>query len=73
MKFGDAIEAMREGKKVRRSGWNGKGMSLEAVMPPPPDSPITEPYVMIHNTKGRTNAWNASQQDLFANDWEVAE
>lgn len=26
--FGDAIEALKEGKSVARSGWNGKGMFL---------------------------------------------
>lgn len=28
LKFGDAIEALKEGKRVSRSGWNGKGMYL---------------------------------------------
>lgn len=28
MTFGQAIEAMKAGKKVARSGWNGKGMYL---------------------------------------------
>jgi Protein of unknown function (DUF2829) len=26
MKFGDAIEALKDGGCVARSGWNGKGM-----------------------------------------------
>lgn len=26
MDFGDAIRAMKKGKKVSRAGWNGKGM-----------------------------------------------
>lgn len=26
MNFGQAIEALKEGKKVAREGWNGKGM-----------------------------------------------
>ena len=26
--FGEAIEALKEGKKVTREGWNGKGMFL---------------------------------------------
>lgn len=26
MNFGQAIEAMKEGKRVSRAGWNGKGM-----------------------------------------------
>lgn len=28
MDFGDAIRAMKDGKKVARSGWNGKNMWL---------------------------------------------
>ena len=28
MTFGEAIEAMKSGKKVARKGWNGKGMFL---------------------------------------------
>lgn len=28
MDFGQAIAALKEGKMVRRSGWNGKGMFL---------------------------------------------
>lgn len=38
MNFGQAIEALKEGKKVRREGWNGKGMWLvlmpELKLPP---------------------------------------
>lgn len=26
--FGDAVEALKQGKKVCRTGWNGKGMFL---------------------------------------------
>ena len=28
MDFGDAIRALKEGKRVARKGWNGKGMYL---------------------------------------------
>lgn len=28
MNFGDAIQALKDGKKVCRAGWNGKGMYL---------------------------------------------
>lgn len=28
MNFGEAIEALKQGKKVTRAGWNGKGMFL---------------------------------------------
>ncbi|MBQ8688018.1 MAG: DUF2829 domain-containing protein [Ruminococcus sp.] len=28
MNFGQALEALKQGKKVARTGWNGKGMFL---------------------------------------------
>lgn len=31
MNFGEAIAALKAGKKVARSGWNGKGMFLVLV------------------------------------------
>lgn len=31
MNFGEAIEALKQGKRVAREGWNGKGMFLYLV------------------------------------------
>ena len=31
LNFGEAIEALKQGKKVAREGWNGKGMFLILV------------------------------------------
>lgn len=36
MDFGDAIRALKEGKKVARAGWNGRGMWL-ILVPGTPD------------------------------------
>lgn len=33
--FGEAIEALKEGKRVARSGWNGKGMFVFKQVPSP--------------------------------------
>ena len=33
MDFGKAIEALKQGKKVARKGWNGKGMYLWLMQP----------------------------------------
>lgn len=45
MNFGQAIEALKAGKKVARSGWNGKGMWL-ILVPGSKDVNFTEgsPY-----------------------------
>lgn len=39
LSFGHAIEAMKDGKKVAREGWNGKGMYIILV----PGTPDVEP------------------------------
>lgn len=33
MNFGQAIEALKEGKLVHRAGWNGKGMFIVKQLP----------------------------------------
>ena len=33
MNFGEAINAMKDGKRVQRAGWNGKGMWIAAQYP----------------------------------------
>lgn len=33
MKFGEAIEALKNGEKLTRSGWNGKGMFIFRQVP----------------------------------------
>jgi hypothetical protein len=37
MKFGEAIEALKQEKRVAREGWNGKGMFLYLVRGTPVD------------------------------------
>jgi hypothetical protein len=45
MNFGQAIEALKEGKKVARTGWNGKGMWLILVPGTPQVFPkVDTPY-----------------------------
>jgi len=46
MNFGEAIEAIKEGQAVARSGWNGKGMFV--FMRPADAIPVD---VVIHNIK----------------------
>ncbi len=41
LNFGQAVEALKEGKRVARKGWNGKGMFVFAQIP----AEITEDIV----------------------------
>ncbi len=79
MTFGEAIEAMKEGKKVVREGWNGKGIFIE-LQRPDEHSKMTHPYIYIDTTGLQTDnpaapkdrvPWLASQTDMLSEDWVV--
>lgn len=86
MTFGDAIAALKAGKKVTRSGWNGKGMFLFLVpgstfvvnRPPllgiyPEGTEINYcPHIDMRTADGKIVPWLASQTDMLAEDWEIA-
>ena len=40
MNFGKALEALKEGKKVARAGWNGKGIYIELQLPDQHSLPV---------------------------------
>jgi Protein of unknown function (DUF2829) len=71
MEIGQAIEILRDGARVRRSGWNGKGMWLE-LQTPDKHSKMTLPYVFMSTAQGDLVPWLCSQTDLLATDWESA-
>lgn len=88
--IGWAIKNMHNGSRVRRAGWNGKGMFI-AYQPGYPDGvPINantsramglpegtfvkfDPYIMMRTVTGSCVPWLASQTELLATDWEIAE
>lgn len=72
MNFGQALEAMKSGKRVSRSGWNGRGMWLE-LQRPDAQSKMTLPYIYMKTVDDNRVPWLASQTDMLAEDWsEVA-
>lgn len=83
MNFGQAIEALKEGKKVARKGWNGKGMFLIYIFPYLNDQyEVTEkeeivgtllPYIAMKTADNGLVPWLASQTDMLAEDWELVE
>lgn len=66
LNFGQAIEALKSGKKVSRAGWNGKGMWLVLVPGTPSVTPtegspyhkagITSCEILPHIDMWTTNA-----------------
>lgn len=85
MSFGDAIVMLKAGKKVARTGWNGKGMFLFLVagsrfqVNRPPLLGIYElgtvidycPHIDMRTADGKIVPWLASQTDVLAEDWTV--
>jgi hypothetical protein len=85
MNFSDALNLVKDGKKISREGWNGKGMFLFLVQgstfkvnrPPllgiyPEGTEITYcPHIDMKTADGKVVPWLASQTDVLADDWGV--
>lgn len=84
MTFGLAIEAMKQGKRVSRAGWNGKKQYIELATRISYVNSAGEVVNCEHNaignkaiafvgTSGVQMGWLASQADMLAEDWTIAE
>ena len=76
MDFSLALRLVKKGIKIRRNGWNGKGLWIE-LQKPDEHSKMTLPYLYLNYPKGDIYhngcrvLWLPSQTDLLENDWEV--
>lgn len=68
--FGVALFAIKNGRRVCRSGWNGTGMWI-ALQLADAQSKMSLPYIFMHTVKAQRVPWLASQTDLLAADWMV--
>jgi len=85
MGFDDALTLIKTGGRMRRSGWNGKGMFIFLVlgseftvsMPPllgiyPEGTKIKyHAHIDMKTADGQVVPWLASQTDVLAEDWEL--
>lgn len=81
--FSTALELLKQGQKICRKGWNGKGMWLSYLDPYHNNQfSITEkdgaegtfsPYIGMKTADNKYVPWLASQTDLLADDWMIAE
>lgn len=72
--FGDALRALRQGRRVRRIGWNGKGMWLALIGfgDAKFEDRSLEPCIAMKTADDKMQpGWLASQADMLATDWEV--
>lgn len=68
MSFSQALEHLKNGEKVARAGWNGKGMWIKGQFPDD-HSKMTQPYVYMYTADKQLIPWLCSQADMFADDW----
>ena len=80
MNFGEALQILKAGRRVCRSGWNGKGMWLghvpgdqwglgsEAPFDYGPGDLL--PWIGMKTADGKFVPWLASQTDILAEDWQ---
>ncbi len=71
MNFSEALYELKIGRRVARSGWNGKRMWLK-LQTPDAHSKMSLPYIYMSTAQGDLVPWLASQTDLLASDWEIA-
>jgi len=82
--FSTALEELKRGKKVARSGWNGKNQYIELATNVSYKNPTGEVINIDHKdmgnraiafvgTSGVQLGWLASQSDMLAEDWYVVE
>lgn len=85
--FGDALRALKAGKRVSRTGWNGAGMF--AYLVPAASYPVQtgaakahfgdgamvpyRAYLALKTTRGDVATWAPSCSDVLANDWIILE
>lgn len=66
--FGTAIEYLKQGERVARAGWNGKGMWLKLQVPDS-ESKMSLPYIYMKTVQDDLVPWLTSQTDILAEDW----
>lgn len=85
--FGWALWNLKNGKRLQRAGWNGKGMFLYYV--PAGEYPARtevakkewgenglvpyQPYIAMKTVQGSVVPWLASQTDMLADDWQLVD
>ena len=81
MDFGEAIQLLKQGRRVQREGWNGKNQYIELAMCisytnangnviNPNHEAIGNNAIAFVGTSGVQLGWLASQADMLANDWK---
>lgn len=77
-----ALQALKDGKRVAREGWNGKGMFVLLIRGEAVAQAIQERYgndqpvevnnfTMLRGVDGKLSTWVPSSTDQLAEDWVI--
>ncbi|TET97737.1 MAG: DUF2829 domain-containing protein [Candidatus Stahlbacteria bacterium] len=75
--FSEILNCLKNGQKVARVGWNGKGMWLKLIRGDEYDVKDngegweTLPWIGMKTADNKFVPWLASQTDILAEDWCV--
>lgn len=87
MNFSEALNLIKTGHKLARTGWNGKGMFVylvqgsEFTVNRKPLNEIFEegtvvkyrPHIDLKAIDGTCGVWSPNNSDVLADDWECVE
>lgn len=87
MNFGEALELIKQGKKLQRAGWNGKDMFVYLVHGSEFEvnrAPLNvvfqmgvkvkyRPHIDLKAADGTCGVWSPNNTDVLAEDWAVLE
>lgn len=68
--FGVALRALKDGRRVVRHNWNGKGMWVQYIHPSK-GAQVNRAYLAMKTVDNELVPWVASQTDMLAEDWAV--
>lgn len=77
--FDEALRKLKQGYKLARLGWNGKGIYI-GLQEPTENSPMTRPHLYIDTSGLQTDnpnaplarvPWIPSQTDILAEDFHI--
>lgn len=70
LNFGQAIEALKEGRRVRLPGWETKGCYLQ-LQAPDDNSNMTAPYIFQHTSVGHLVPWTPGHTAMLVDHWQI--
>jgi hypothetical protein len=87
LSYSAALSSIKDGEKLTRAGWNGKGMFVFLVPGSvfqvnrapllgifPEGTTITyRPHLDMLYADGTVGVWVASHSDMLATDWEIVQ